>query len=358
VRAFAADLLTPEQSAAAAEAWLANYRDLAAEAEPALRGAQQLEWLHRLERETENLARVTRVLFDRRDLDDAAAYFWDLYLYLWIGGYLGVVRNWADELLEIAEREQVPIAARTRAIAEYFANAVRFWQEPGYDVVPGLTLSRDLFIEAGDEHGAAVAGISIGLAQLSRAEPDVPAAVGALEASRAGFAHEGDAWGQAMVLNVLGRVNMAGGDMAAARELFEESLRLATAQGERLGIVIAMNSRGWTRLLSGDVVGGEDDFAQSLDLSLALRHDEGIAYGLEAYAGLRALQSDPVAAGRLLGAAQRLRRRKGLVNLGTFEWYMIPVGALRAAGAGDALDAAIAEGLELTVAEVLDHVRS
>jgi hypothetical protein len=160
------------------------------------------------------------------------------------------------------------------------------------------------------------------------------------------------------VLNVLGRVNMAGGDMAAARELFEESLRLATAQGERLGIVIAMNSRGWTRLLSGDLVGGEDDFAQSLDLSLALRHDEGIAYGLEAFAGLRALQSDPVAAGRLLGAAQRLRRRKGLVNVGTFEWYMIPVGALRSAGAGEALDAAIAEGLELTVAEVLDHVRS
>jgi hypothetical protein len=69
------------------------------------------------------------------------------------------------------------------------------------------------------------------------------------------------------------------------------------------------------------------------------------------------VQGDAVAAGRLLGAAQTLRRRKGLLNLGSFEFYMIPVGALRGSGLGDALDAAIQEGRDLTVAEVLEHVR-
>lgn len=358
MRAYAAELQTSEAAATATEAWLTNYRELAVQAQLGLRGPDQLDWLERLERETENLASVTRVLFDRHDLDTAAAYLWSLYLYLWIGGYLGVVRTWGDELLDIAERENVAISARTRAIGEYYSNAVRFWQEPEFDVTPGLTLSRDLFREAGDRFGAALAGISLGLALLSRPSPHFAAAIGELETSRAGFAEVGDAWGQAMSLIVLGRVDMARGDMAAGRERFEESLGHARSQGERLGIVVATSSRGWTRVLTGDVAGGQDDFAHALDLSLALHHDEGIAYGLEAFAGVRALQGDAVAAGRLLGAAQSLRRRKGMLNLGSFEFYMIPVQGLRASGLGDTLDAAIREGLDLTVPEVLEYVRA
>ncbi|MFH8252092.1 ATP-binding protein [Microbacterium sp. B2969] len=357
VRAYAGELLPPDRAAAAVDAWLKSYRELAVHAQPRLRGPDQLMWLDRLEGEIENLARATRVMFERRELDLAASYLWSLYLFLWIGGYLGVVRTWAEELLGIAERDGVPIDADTRAIAEYYINAVRFWQEPGFDVTTGLTASRELFREAGDRHGAAVAGISLGLALLSRKDPDVPAAVAELESSRAEFAEIDDAWGQAMVLNVLGRVDMGRGDMAKARQRFEQSLERATSQGERLGIVIAMNSRGWTRLLTGDVAGAHDDFAHSLDLSLALHHDEGIAYGLEAFAGLRAVEGDAVAAGRLLGAAQRLRRRKGLLNPGSFEFYMIPIGALRAADQGEVLDAATRAGLDLTVAEVLDDVR-
>ncbi|WP_243075707.1 DUF4062 domain-containing protein [Microbacterium sp. SS28] len=357
VRAYAAGLLSEEASAAAVEAWLANYRDLALTAQPGLRGSAQLIWLDRLDGEIENLARVTRVLLGRRDLDDAASYVWSLYLFLWIGGYLGVVRVWSEELLDIAERDGVPIGPRTRAIATYYRDAVRFWQEPGYDVTAGLRLSRDLFREAGDQRGAAIAGISLGLALLTGPTPDVPAAVVELDASRDEFADLGDAWGQAMALNVRGRVDMGRGEMAQARARFEESLARATSQGERLGIVIAMNSRGWTRLLTGDVAGAHDDFAHSLDLSLALHHDEGIAYGLEAFAGLRAVEGDVVSAGRLLGAARQLRRRKGFLNPGSFEFYMISLGGLRAAGKGDALDAATLEGLDLPMTEVLELVR-
>ncbi|GAA1982863.1 ATP-binding protein [Microbacterium pumilum] len=358
VRAYAAELLAPEEAAAATDAWLSNYRALAKQAQPGLRGPDQLNWLETLERETENLAAVVRLLFERRDLETAAVYLWSLYLYFWIGGYLGVVRTWGEELLDLLAREKGAVGPQARAIGEYYANAPRFWQEPGFDVLPGITLSRDLFREAGDRFGASLAGISLGLALLSRPTPDVAGAVSELETSLAGFTETGDAWGQAMALNVLGRIDMAGGDMAAARGRFETSLRLATSQGERLGIVIAMNSRGWTRLLTGDVAGGQDDFAQSLDLSLALHHDEGIAYGLEAFVGLRALQGDAVAAGRLLGSAQTLRRRKGLVNLGSFEFYMIPLGSLRTGGRGDELDRAIEEGHDLTVSDVLEYVRS
>ena len=65
-----------------------------------MRGSDQLAWMRRLDAEAENLASVMRHLLDAARLDEAAEYAWSLYLYLWIGGLLGVVRDWMAELLD------------------------------------------------------------------------------------------------------------------------------------------------------------------------------------------------------------------------------------------------------------------
>lgn len=358
VRAYAATLLSDEEHARAVAAWVDGYRDLGARAAAGLRGTAQLEWLERLELESENLASVMRALLDGRELDEAADYAWSLYLYLWIGGYLGLVQSWMSELLTAAA-DGTTITPHSRAIALYYVNAVRFWQDPGYDPVPGLTSSRDLFLATDDDFGAALASVSLALAFLARGEqPDFPAAIQSLEHSLDDFRTAGDAWGEAMALVMLGRIDMLAGDIGAALQRFEASYTLATAQGERLGIVIAQNHRGWAKFLAGDVEGGMGDFADGLDISLALGHDEGVAYGLEAFVGVRAAQGDATAAGRLLGAALRLRRRKGILNPDAFEFYMVPVQALRDAGRGDEIDRAALEGLELSVEAVLSDARA
>lgn len=359
VRRYSATLLEPDERDRAVAAWIGTYRALAHEAADGLRGPMQLEWLGRLELESENLASVMRALLDRGDLDAAAEYAWSLYLYLWIGGYLGLVQAWMTELLEQADRAGIRVGSHARAIALYYANAVRFWQDPDYDPVPGLVSSSDLFHATGDGSGAALAGVSIGLAHLARVDgPDLPAAVHALENSLADFRAHDDAWGQAMALVMLGRIDLAAGSIERSRARFEDSYALAAAQGERLGIVIAQNHRGWSKVLAGDLAGGIHDFAEGLDTSLALGHDEGIAYGLEAFVGVRAAQGDAATAGRLLGAALRLRRLKGILNPGAFEFYTIPLQGLRDAGRGDEIDRAVAEGLELPVEAVLDDVRA
>ena len=89
---------------------------MAKQAQSGLRGADQLMWLESLERETENLGRVvtgscSTAATWRRPRD----YLWSLYLYLWIGGYLGVVRTWGEELLDIAAREGTSRSARRHA---------------------------------------------------------------------------------------------------------------------------------------------------------------------------------------------------------------------------------------------------
>ena len=358
VRAYAASTQDPEQAERGIAAWVHAYRGLAAEAVTGLRGPRQLEWFARLELESENLAAVMRTLLDRRDLDAAADYAWHLYLFLWVGGYLGLVQSWMAELLATADREGRSLQARTRAIALYYVNAVRFWQERDYDPVPGLASSRDIFLETGDEAGAALAGVSVGLGLLGRRpQPDLPGAVAELERSLVGFRAASDAWGEAMALITLGRIDLFTGAIDSARARFDTSVELAQAQGERLGIVIAQNHRGWARFLGGDVAGGADDFMESLELSLVLGHDEGTAYGLETYVAVRATEGDAIAAGRLLGAAQRLRRRKGIVNTGGFDFYSAPLQALRDAGEGEAIDRAVAEGLELSPEQVMAHAR-
>jgi hypothetical protein len=359
VRAFARDGGDAELLAAARAAWIDHYRRVAADAALELRGASQLATLQRLELEAENLGGVVRLLLDDRRLDAAAEHAWALYLYLWIGGYLGLVREWMTELLEIAEREGIPLALRTQAIALYYTHAPRFWQEPTADVVPGMQASRDRFAEAGDSGGAALADVSIGLALLDRPEgPDVPGAMAVLERSRAGFRELGDSWGEAMTLVMLGRIALLTGGSAEALDSFEQSLALATGERELLGTVIARNHRGWARLLAGDLAGAADDMGASLDESLALGHDEGVAYGLEGFVGVLGAQGDAATAGLLQGAAQSLRRRKGALNRSGFDFSTAVVQRLREAGAGEVFDEAAERGATMPLADVLELVHA
>ena len=358
VRVFATQQLDDAGRNAATAGWIDNYWAVARQAATALRGRGQLDWLSRLELEVEDLARVERTLLDSGRLDDAADFAWSLYLFLWIGGYLGVVRGWMTELVDLAAARGVDVQVRTRAIALYYVGAIRFWEERAYDPLPGLRESRALFAESGDRFGAGLAGVSVALGLLGRVEgPDVAGATTTLEESLADFRAVSDAWGEAMALVMLGRIAMLQQDMAAALERFQESFDLASSQEELLGLVIAQNHRGWARFLSGDAAGAREDFADGLDRSLALGHDEGVAYGLEGFVGLRALAGDARGAGLLLGAARTLRVRRGLVNLGAFEFYEIPLGALRQAGLGDELDRATDDGRALTTEEALEHVR-
>jgi predicted ATPase len=358
VRTFARELGDDGTRSAAHAAIADHYRRRGLEAAVALRGPDQLDWLRTLELETANLAAVMRRMLDDDELEEAAEFAWSLYMFLWIGGYLGLVREWMSELLARAEQRHVELSESAQAIAGYYTNAILFWQSPGTDVVPGLQKTAELFERAGDPSGSALTRVSVSLALLSRRSgPDMPTAIAQLDLALGQYRGAGDAWGQAMVLVMLGRIDLVGGDTEAARGRFDESLTLATAQGERLGIVIALNHRGWARFLGGDVAGASADFAEALDMSIALGHDEGVAYGLEGFVGLRAAAGDARAAGLLLGAAQNLRRRKGILNPAAFEFYMIPVAALRESGEHPEFDEAIARGSTMSVDEVMPYVR-
>lgn len=353
IHAYADELGRDE---AVREHWIRHYCTLADTASREMTGSAQLEWLHRLEAESENLSAVLRVLVDDARYDEGAGMAWSLYLYAWLAGMLGSQQALMSEVLARSARDGVTLSPWTEAVAQYYTHAIEFWQHPGLDVIPGLTRSAALFEEAGDRGGAALARVSLGLALLGRKDgPDVAGAQAILTEAIDGFASIGDRWGEAMALVTMGRVDLMTGDTGSALTRFERSLDLATANRERLGIVIAEHHRGWARLATGDVDGADSDFTEGLEASLALGHDEGIAYGLEGRAGVAALRGDVEDAGLMIGAASAVRRRMGMTDTGQAA-LSAPTFAVLADDARAELDAAVVRGMAMSPQEVLDAV--
>ncbi|WP_448003549.1 ATP-binding protein [Agromyces bauzanensis] len=310
-----------------------------------LEGPGQLAWIERLAEEDENLRATARHLLDTRQWPAAASFAWSLYVYWWIDGHLGELREWMTEVLDSGDE----LDDHTRARAMYFTRAIAFWQDPDEWLVPGLGESAALFRREGERSGEALALISLALALLATRQPDAARADEALGASLELFRKAGDDWGEAMALATLGRVALLTQDVRAAVARFNESLAAAQRQGDGLGETIALHHLGWAEVLVGDFDVARDCFEQSLALSARLHHDEGVAYGLEGLTAVAAAAGDPVRAGTLLGAAQVVRERTGLYNAPTFSFHQQFVDGILATPAADAFEAARARGRHLRV---------
>jgi predicted ATPase len=320
------------------------YATLGARAQLDLTGPLQRDWVNRLAIERDNLRAAARHLIDQRRWVDAADFAWSLYVYWWIGGHLGEVRDWMEEPL--SSGDQLP--ARTRAIALYFTRAITFWQDPDEFVLPGLTESAELFHDSGDAAGEALADVSLALALVSTATPDQDAAEDSLESALALFRSVGDRWGDAMVLVTLGRLAILQQKVQAALNRFEESLALTRVQSDQLGATIALHHLGWAQLLLGDAASARHSFEQSLSLSVRLRHADGVAYGLEGLAAVAGASGDLERAGRLWGASQALREQTGLYNAPTFSFHEQLLAPALAGPAAPVLQAARAAGRTLS----------
>ena len=324
-----------------------------------MRTADQPGVMRRLGRRSGEPRRGHAHLLDAARLDEAAEFAWSLYLYVWISGLLGVVRDWMAELLERAERDGTPLAPRTEAIALYFTRAMAYWQDPGVDVLPGLQSSAALFEQSGDQASAALAGVSMALAYLSAPTgPELPSARAALEASLAGFREarrclgSGDGPGHARPRRP-GHPRMSRG--AANGSTRASGWR--RPPGEMLGIVIAQHHRGWPKFLAGDIDGrraGLRRGAGHLARDAPRRRHRVRARGPRG-GPRRAAQrgADRSAAGRCAAPPPSRRDREpGRASTPTLPL----VDGLREGGASEVLDAAMASGADLPVSEVVARV--
>ena len=281
----------------------------------------QVERVTRLLDEHDELRAAVDHLFETRRRDAVAELAWPLYSFWWGGGRAGEIRAWTNRLLEPG----VEITERSRVIAEYCVNAIRYWRTSDMSVVPAMARCVDYFRREGDRRGEALALASLAVAQFAQEPPDLD---GAEESSRRSLeiADEfDDAFGGAMVGIMIGRVRLARGRVGDAVRQFETSLALARRIRDTLGQAVALSHLGWARLLGGETERARECFGEQLLLASTIGHEEGIADALEGMFAAAATSGDIERAGRMLGAAEDIRARKGLPTrspLSFFEPYL------------------------------------
>ena len=312
--------------------------------------SDQIEQMSRLADERDELRGAVDHFLATRQYAAVARLTWSLYWFWWLSGQLGEVRRWMSHLLAPG----LDLDDRSRIIALYFTNSIRFGETPDADVVSALVACVEYFRAEGDRLGESMSLVALAIAQMSESSPDLDAAERSLAQSLEMVEALGEPFGRAMVRIMLARAAMARGRMDEAFELLDESLAIARGIDDRLGEAIALNHLGWARLLIDDPDGARACFAEQLLTSSTLGHEESLAYGIEGMSAVAAATGDVERAGRLFGAAEAVRSRKGLTTGGSFSLHGRILERALASGGAEVYEAGRRAGRTAELADMVE----
>lgn len=226
----------------------------------------------------------------------------------WIQGDFPVARARHEESLNLRKE-----LGDRRGVAASLNNLGNLAMRQGD--LAGARASLEGSLEITREFGD-IAGIGISLNNLGnvlRMLGEPAAARAALEESLKIRRELGDRAGISSSLNNLAMALSDQGDYGLARELYEEALQIARELGDRRGIAHALGNQAEIAYDLEEYAAALSLYRQTLDVFEELGDPWGIAGVLEGTAGSAAGLGLGLPAGRLLGAAARLREEIGAV---------------------------------------------
>jgi predicted ATPase/class 3 adenylate cyclase len=311
-------------------------------------GANQLEWLERLEAEHDNMRAALSWALERKEaevalrLGDALWWFWS------VRGYHSEGRRWLEEALAIDGRGSP--ASRAMALAgagglasdqgdydrakeaceeglELLAHEGReareaklwllsclgsvAWQREDYRQASELfeeelALSREMR----DTLWLAMSLSSLALVSDSRGDSE--RATELYEQSMGLYREQGVKLGLAECLNSLAMIVYSQGDLGRAAQLTEEGVALQRELDDRGGVALGLCNLGWIALLQDDLGRAADLYGESLTLSWDIGLNPLVQSALEGFACVAGGKGEAERAARLWGAAQALHETKGI----------------------------------------------
>ena len=322
---------------------------LAERAEAKMESMDQLEWIHRMEQEHDNLRAALEWSKTASGVGDlclrlagALGLFWEAR------GYFSEGRERLSTILstEAAQGRTIgraKLLARAAELAyrqsdyaatvELAEESLEIYRELGDK--PGIasvliklgnaateagdyeTASRfleeahGLWQELGDKHGTARALINLGWAALRPG--DYQLAQTRLEAALVISRDLEDTRSIGFELSGLGEVALRQGDYERARKLLEESLELRRQLGNKWGIGVSLGTLGWVAIREGDWEHALARLGESLEVRQEIGDKGGRAWCVERLAEVALAQGNPEKAVRLLSAAGTLRISIGSV---------------------------------------------
>jgi predicted ATPase/class 3 adenylate cyclase len=245
---------------------------LAEEAEPELKGSDQLEWLERLEVEHDNMRAALAWALESKEeelalrLAGALWWFWHLH------GHANEGLGWLERLL----RGEGSRAAMARVL-----HGAGWMAEGQGDYVRAMSLYEEglaLFREAGDDANVAVVAINMGYAAMTQG--DHGRALELIEEGLGLGRRLGDERISAWALHHLGVLATERQDHGRARAYLEEALPLARKVGDPYVVSSCLLDLGATYMYVGDDEAANKLGEKALALQRQLGDKEGRAENL------------------------------------------------------------------------------
>jgi tetratricopeptide (TPR) repeat protein len=225
--------------------------------------------------------------------------------------------------------------------------------QPGPEVDPGpIEWSLALFHAVGDRLGESGALTALSIACAASTPPDLERADKLQRHALELVSEQEHPTFAALFRDALGALTLLRGDVDGAIRIYEEVLEDARRTGDVFVESITLANSGWARLARGEA--RPDLFSRNLELSLQLGNDDGIAYALEGLAACAAAAGDVDRVGVLLGAADTVRLRTGLVGQRSNPTYRPFVERILASDSAAEFEAARTRGRGMSRRAALD----
>jgi len=283
----------------------AFYLALAEEAEPRIKGRDQVEWLDRLEAENDNLRAAVSWSLEAGEAQIAARLGWALAMY-W------VTRARQSEgrlLMEQTLTSELPARMRARAI--WALGACIYGSGNGERLIALCEEAVALSREAGDARTEAYSLGMIGFAAVELG--DLGLAARMLENALGMDRERGDAWGAAHVLIHMAVVARRRDDHPLATRYAEEALALARQTGDRFAAEGALQLLAQMAWASDERERAAGRWREALGTAFEVGTTVDSAYCMQGLAAVAAARGEARRAARLLGVAEALLEAAGLV---------------------------------------------
>jgi predicted ATPase/class 3 adenylate cyclase len=364
---------------------------LAEEAEPELKGPDQLEWLQRLEAEHDNMRAALGWALGQENVELGLRLAGALWLFWWMRGYDSEGRRWFEEALAMEGRASIEARAMALAgvgaLASHQGDLDRAEEacEEGMELIAPEASEAKLYLlltmghiaiekaeydkatevfeeslalsqQLGNGWGRARSLMS--LATVIHEQGDLERATKLYEEGMGFFREQGDKLGLARCLNNLGLALYARGDLGRAANLTEEGVTLLRELGAGADRAVGLCNLGWMALLQKDLGRAADLYEESLVLAWDNGMKPIVLPTLEGYACVAGAQGEAQRAAQLWGAAQTLHEAKGIPR--DTDWLAEAdsrISEVRSGLGEQAWEEALRKGRAMTLEEAVAYAR-
>jgi tetratricopeptide (TPR) repeat protein len=276
------------------------FLSFAEEAEPELVGAEQIEWMDRLEAEHDNFRTALSWSVEAGEVESVLRMAGSLSLFWSVRGYSSEGRGWCEEALARDAAHESPMRAKV-----LLGLGIMAWRQSDYDgAEQSLGESLALYRGSGDGKGEAISLLYLGKAAIDRNRLDLAAEL--LSEGESICRSLGYTANLADILNISAIVAMARGDLVGANTILEEGLGLARAAGHIRCLALATSNLGINAMLEGDYEKARALMEEALELNLALKDRGNLAVSLHNLGLIALRRGDPEQAGVLCAQSTQI----------------------------------------------------